>query len=163
MQTFETLQEAKDFLKENYKKGVECPCCHQYVKLYGRTINASMAYALILVSQYFDAHTDEEWLHVSNYLSDLKIPAPVKMGGDFVKLRHWGLIESAQGRREDGSKRNGYHRITEKGRRFVKRMASVPSKVFIYNDRVLGVDSKPMTIDDALGKKFNYDNLMANV
>lgn len=163
MQNFETVTEAKAFLRANYEKGTECPCCGQMVKLYGRTITSSMAYGLILVNRYFEQNPAEMWVHVANFLTDLKIPSAVKNTGDFAKLRHWGLIEGAQVKRDDGSKRNGYYRITEKGKRFVKRMASVPSKVFIFDDKVLGIGHKPMTIDDALGKKFNYDDLMKNV
>lgn len=31
---FETLEEAKQFLRENWEEGADCPCCTQKVKLW---------------------------------------------------------------------------------------------------------------------------------
>lgn len=158
-----SLEEAKEFLRENYEDGAECPCCGQFVKLYGRQVTSSMAYALILVYKYFEKHPDEEWLHVKNYLNGLNVPVALKDGGDFAKLQLWGLVKQMEGEREDGSRRNGYYKITEAGKEFVKGIRTVPTKLYLYNGKVIDIDHTPSTIQMALKKKFNYEELMKDL
>jgi len=159
-----TIQEAKQSLRANWEKGISCPCCGQFVKRYGRSITSSMAYGLILLHKYFVKNPSEEWLHVSSYFSDLNIPSPVKQGmGDFAKLKYWGFIESAPEHRDDGSPRNGYWKITESGKMFAFGEMSVPSKIFLYDSKVVGIGENMMTIRDALRKKFDYSELMNSV
>jgi hypothetical protein len=154
-----SLNTARAYVLRNRDDGVQCPCCDQYVKVYKRPINSSMAYALIIMDRYYNDHPVDEWLHVEDYLKRFSgIPAAIR--GDFHKLRYWGLIEAKQDTRDDGSKRNGFYRITEKGRQFVRDRETVPSHVLICNKEVLGFGERVITIKDALGVKFDYNELM---
>ncbi len=168
-----SLEEAKVWLREQFeKKGARCPCCQQFVKLYKRRLNASMAYVLILLYRYDQRHggarngTQDPWVHVPSYLveaSSANIRRAAAIRGDWAKLKYWGLIEELDTKREDGSKRAGYYRITERGKGFVLGNFKVPPYIFLYNEKVLDrpvAADEWITIGEALGKKFDYTELM---
>lgn len=150
-----TLEQAKDVLRENWEEGVECPCCKQFVKLYRRKITSAMAYVLFLLSTQGD-----EYIHVENWLKEKKVPASFR--GDFTKLRHWGLIETKSGIRDDGSKRIGYYKITAHGRDFVAGDVTVRPCVRIFNNELFGFEGEKINFKQALGDKFNYEELMGS-
>lgn len=149
-----TVKEAKEYLRRNFEKGARCPCCGQNVKLYKRKLTSAMAYALILIKK--SGH--KGFFHVENYLKDQDCPSSIR--GDFAKLSLFGLIERHVGKREDGSNRNGHFRITDAGMDFVSGKMSVKSHVHIYNNIVMGFSDTTITIREALGKKFDYQELM---
>jgi hypothetical protein len=159
-----TLAEAKKWLRARFGKGATCPCCNQFVKLYKRPFNKSMAYVLLLIACYFQGDPVEEWLHVPSYISEMVSDHPRRAAavrGDWAKLKFWGLIEEKPDVRADGSPRVGYWKLTSLGRQFVKRQVKVPSHVYIYNGEPLQrVVEELITIDDALGTEFNYDEIM---
>jgi hypothetical protein len=154
----ETIKEAKQFLKANYKEGTKCPCCGQSVKLYKRTITSAMAWGLII----FDKKSlTNDFYHAENIFKDVDgLPSSIR--GDFPKLRFWGLIEKYEGDRDDGSPRNGLYRITSKGKSFVRNRYSVPRHAYTYNNKLRKIEGDDITIKDALSNKFNYNQLMRN-
>lgn len=154
-----TLGYAQEWLAARMDDGVRCPCCTQFTKVYARTLTATMAYALICLHQ----HTGPEWFHAPSYLSRVARRADsTARGGDWAKLTHWGLIEEAPERREDNCPHTGYYRVTERGRRFVLGQLSVPRWAVIFDGRLLYLDDgRRTTIEEALGKRFNYAELMA--
>ena len=156
---YSTVGEAKSFLKQNLKEGAKCPCCSQYVKLYLRKLNSSMAYGLILMTRNYNNINTSEWFHLENYFKPLDIPSTLR--GDLPKLRHWGLIEAKEGEREDGNPHVGYYRVTSKGKQFVNQEITVPQRVGLYNQKFYGFDGRDISIVDALGSKFNYKELMS--
>ena len=156
-----TLGEAKKFLHDNWDVGAVCPCCTQMVKLYHRPITSSMAYALILLYKYVEASDGIiEYIHMNNYLNSLDIPFPVK-SGDNAKLRYWGLIEEKVEIRKDGSKRAGYWRVTELGKQFARGEIGVQQYARVFSSKCYGLAGEHIGIRDALGKKFNYNELMS--
>ena len=142
------------------EEGVHCPCCRQFAKVYRRALTGSMAHAAALLSRYFHQDKAEPWIHVPNYLSSLH-QGPMVRGGDWAKLRYWGIIEPQPGTREDGSGRTGYYRVTEFGHRFVKNEVTVSRRVILYNDTPLGFDGRQVTCRECLGTKFNFTGLMS--
>ena len=161
-----TLGEAKKWLRVRFGKGATCPCCNQFVKLYKRPFNKSMAYVLLLMECHFRGDVVEEWLHVPSYIAEMVSDNPRRAAavrGDWAKLKFWGLIEEKPDVRSDGSPRVGYWKLTPLGRQFVRRQAKVPSHVYIYNGEPLQRAVEDLiTIDDALGTEFNYDEIMGN-
>lgn len=159
-----SLEMAKTWLRERVEKGTACPCCHQYAKLYKRPLNKSMAFVLLLIARYFEGALPQEWLHVPSYIAEVVGDNPRRAAavrGDWAKLKLWGLIEEKPGERADGSPRVGYYRMTPLGRQFVARKVKVPSHVFIYNAEALQrVVEETVTIDDALGREFSYNEIM---
>lgn len=153
---FETLASARDRVAIGREHGMTCPCCDQYIKIYYRKLNSAMAFSLILIDRYFKGEGAEEWLHVEHYLK----ANPRIDCHDFPKLRFWGLLEVMKGQREDGSKRLGYYKITSRGRQFVRREISVPKKAIILIDNAIGFSEEMTNIVEALGSKFDYQELM---
>lgn len=147
----ETLAEAKKYLQDNFKKGISCPCCHQFVKLYPRKITSSMSKALIGMFRETKAGGGEkEWADSRNYIA---IP-------DVVKFVHWGILEAQEGQRDDGSKRVGWYKLTEKGIEFVNGRISVPMRVKLYNQKFYGFEGGEVYIYDTFKNRFDYNELM---
>jgi hypothetical protein len=141
------------------KDGGKCPCCDQYVKEYRRTITSSMGAALIYIHNYFKSKNANEWLHVPSHLSRVYGGVGVR-GGDWAKLKYWGLIEDLQDVRADGSKRVGYWKITKLGNEFVRDRATVPKYAMIYNGDCEQLFGPLISIRGVLTTRFNYDDLM---
>jgi hypothetical protein len=164
-----SLEDAKKWLRERFGKGATCPCCNQFVKLYRRPFNYSMAVVLLLMERYYRrvGVSAEEWLHVPSYITEAVAYHPrgavAIRGGDWAKMKYWGLIEEKPEVRDDGSPRAGYWRMTPLGRQFATRAAKVASHVYIYNGEPMQKTAdEQITIDDALGTHFNYADLMAD-
>jgi hypothetical protein len=163
-----TLAKAQQVLKDHALKGAICPCCRQEVRMYTREITSTMAYSLIILHRHFS--TNKDWLHVPKFLSQMSAIGSAVRGGDFAKLRYWGLLEAKQDaktekkpqeKRKDGSKRVGFYRMTEKGHQFAKGEIKVPKAALIYNRKHHGFAPGEATIQECLGKEFNYADLMA--
>lgn len=164
---FPAVAIAREFVRASAPdKGCNCPCCGQYAKLYRRSLTSAMALALVQIYHYFRQHHWKGWLHVPEHLAAQKsVPPRIAAGwhgGDWSKLRYWQLIEPQPGERQDGSPRMGYWAITELGRQFVEREMKVPKYFYIYAQTFMGLDLPYITIDEALGTTFNYDQLMGN-
>lgn len=151
-----TIEEAQDWLTERADEGADCPCCGQFVKVYKRKLYSTMAYSLLLIERFF-ASSDVSWLHVPDFLDGKGV---VARGGDFAKLSFWGLLESGEGPRHDGSSRNGMWRITPKGVDFVRGRIIVPKYIFLFNQQCLGFSEEQIHITEALGDDFDYRELM---
>jgi hypothetical protein len=157
-----TMEEARaEVMRAAEGKGTACPCCDQFVKLYKRKLNSSMAHGLLHVYRYFKM-TKSEWLHFPKFFTEKKICS----SNDGGLLRHWGLVTPMIKDRKDGSWRNGYYKLTQLGTEFVQSKVSVPKYVYLYNQNVFGFSDgqkypkEDTTIADSLGEKFNYRKLM---
>lgn len=152
----ETLEEAQGYVYALREKGVVCPCCGRFSKVYKRGITGSMARSLIALYWYFKQPDAEEWVHSHRYLTGLKLNS----ANDVALLRHWGLIEAKQEVTEDGNPRNGYHRITKAGRDWVEGKTTIPRRLVLYNQECVDFDGEPIGIERALGKRFDYQEVM---
>jgi hypothetical protein len=146
-----TLAEAQARLRDGLEEGITCPCCEQFAKIYTRKLHASMAYGLYVFYQ----ESGRAW----GFLPDT-LPFR-QLAGDFAKLRYWGLIEEDTERREDGG-HSGMWRITEVGEGWLLGRYTVFSHVRLYDSHYLGLVGKQVTLQDALGKRFRLDELMAS-
>lgn len=144
------LDVARDWTRKHAEEGVECPLCTQHVKVYKRTLNSGMARSLIQIFRVAGAG----WCHVPT-----QIGARSREEG---KLVYWGLLEESPVPRDDGG-RAGWWRLTAKGEAFVRQQITVPSHARVYNGKCLSLIGNPITIQDALGKKFNYNDLMQGI
>lgn len=142
-----TLAEARDELRALVSDGgAECPCCKRLAKVYKRRLNAGMAVSLI---QFYRAHGRDY-----GFAPDL-----FGYGNEFARLHLWGLIAEKPERRDDGG-RAGWWRITGYGEAFVLGQATAMSHALIYAARVLRFEGELITIQEALGQRFNYAELM---
>lgn len=151
----ETIDDAKIFLRANWRNpgGVLCPCCNQNVYLYDRQIYKTMAEQLIEL--YRLSRTRRGFYHIS------KLKPPKSGGGDFSKLRYWGLVEP-EPKNDDPEKRSsGNWRITQKGIDFVEERITIPKFCYTYNKKPLKLGGPDVSILDCLAKdRFRYDELM---
>lgn len=151
-QSFEetTIAEARAYVNSGLRKGVKCPCCTQYCKVYQRQIHSTMSRMLISLFRL-----GQGYHHLNDIMS-------VKNGwGDFAKLAYWGLIEEMVDTGIKDGRTTGYWRITSKGIQFVLREIPLPKYAEVYNGRLLRVIGDDVFIDQTLGHKFNYRELMA--
>lgn len=155
---FETLEEAKLFLRKNWEKGVVCPCCNHFVKRYKYAFHNGMARALIYLYQATNngiGSDNDGYINVNPYF----VSIGVKFFGYHPKLEHWRMIERMPN--TDTTKPwSGYWRITERGKQFADGNLKVAKHVYLYNKDALGFSDELIDIRDALGKKFDYDELM---
>lgn len=144
-----TLREAQDELRGMLDAGEKCPCCTQLAKVYKRKLNSGMAVSLIRMYRAAGI----AWQHIPT-----TIGARSREEG---KLRYWGLVEEETTVRRDDGGRAGFWRVTSLGSDFALGLASVPSHARIYDGRCLGLVGDPIGIRDALGERFDYEELMA--
>ena len=148
---FKTLEEAKQFIRDNFQEGSSCPCCGQFVKLYKRKLTSGMAKALINL-YYASSRSTKRYIHITD-LGHLN-------GGEFAQLQRWGLIVEQPN--EDEEKRtSGMWAITYDGMSFVEKLRTVPSHVYTYNGKTIKFSVKETNIEQALGNKFHYTELMS--
>lgn len=150
MNAKQTIQVA--LFTQNKRIGYTCECCRQFVKVYSRHFNSNMAIALLMLYK----HRDKGFVHLENLMTENGI----KRCGDASYLRHYLLIEPKKEHREDGSNRNGYYRITGLGILFCELKTTVQEIFLTFNNKCEGFEGEEITIIDALGTKFDYQNLM---
>lgn len=147
-QLFETIAQAKSYLKENHEKGVKCPCCDQMVKLYHIKLGSNMAMFLIsLVNLY---QTYNRPIHYKECKFESR---------NYPFLQHWGLAHTNISETPD-KKTSGLWMPTERGINFVNKMIKIQSTALIYNNKCFGFEGENITIEEALGNKFNYNELV---
>lgn len=145
-----TLLQIKNWLRGEAGKpgGAKCPVCEQHVQVYRRKINSGQARSLILMYRIGGL----DWIHL-----------PTQIGSrsrEEGKLAYWGLVEEEKALRPDGG-RAGYWRVTRLGELFVNNQCTVPKYARVYNQRALSLDTtERVSIKEALGTKFNYNDLM---
>lgn len=153
---FKTLEEAKSWLRKQVEEGARCPCCTQLAKIYKRRIYSTMARNLIDLYKMSLASPEVEYFHVGNF------GALASGGGDFAKFVYWGLVEEQPKDENNKAKRtSGHWKLTNKGTLWVNGLATVQSHVKLYDSRVMGFEGEQITIREALGKNFDYEELMA--
>lgn len=149
-----TIEEAKQHLRKNWEKGTECPCCGQFVKRYKRKLNSSMAEGLIVMYKSHKETSDHEWIHVTSF--DLN----AFRGGDWAKVRYWDLATEKPHEGDTSKRTSGWWKLTIKGFLFVEKKLTLPKYILLYNDKFLDFEGKNINIEESLGYKFNYQELM---
>lgn len=145
----DTLGSARAHLLANLDDGSKCPCCGQFARRYKRKLNSDMARSLILIVDEYLHEPSAGWVDIQTI--DVR-------GGDYAKLRHWGLLESRPN--DDETKRtSGLWRPTELGSQFARGVILMPSHAYIYNNTVDGFTDSTTTIREALGDAFDYAEL----
>lgn len=139
------LQDAIDFVDTRAEAGVECPCCQQFVKIYRRKLHREMATFLIrLVTRY---QLTRGWTHAR----ELDAVGTRKSSTDASYLVHWGLLER-QGR--------GEYKPTYEGIEFAMNRLRVSKYVHLRNNKPEAFSGPLISVVDALGSPFDYQELM---
>ena len=152
-------------------EGVKCPACDQFAKRYRRKLNSAISRWLIALVRLHGEGLD--WVHVAWIAAVVGGESPTTAktrpigaspigSGDYAKARYWSLIED-QPSDDESKKDSGFWRITGQGRAFVAGATSLHAKVILYNNAFEGFTGKRVTIKEALGSKFNFQDLMNGV
>ena len=155
----QTIDRAVDVLRgridSKLDDGIRCPCCDKYVKRYRRKFNASMARSLIwLVREWQAGRHTAGWIDVPN-----SAPRWLLRTNQLPTVRWWGLIERADNE-DETVKHSGWWRPTRKGELFAEHRIMIPKTAITYNGEVTGFDDELCWVDECLGVKFNYSDLM---
>jgi len=155
-----TLNEARRWLRERLRQpgAVACPCCEQIAKVYKRPLNGAMATFLIRAYRV----NGQEFFHVPTFNGEDRVTQrAMGVSGYYSMLRYWGFIEEEPTRRPDGG-RAGWWRVTDAGAAFVRMETSVQKYILLYDSRLLGFEGEEVMLPDVLGRRFNYNELMAS-
>ena len=150
-----TIGEGRAYLNSQLERGkaAKCPCCTQTVKLYRRKIIDSSAGGLI------DLYRLDK--QQPNYYHRHELKSLTNKGGEFATLKFWGIIEQMPKGKEITAKRTtGYWKITELGKAFVEKRIQLPRYVEVYNNRALRFSGDKIDVEESLGTRFNYRDLM---
>jgi len=140
-------------LRKTAKGGV-CPVCDQYVKEYPRMIDGQSAYLLIRLVLAWQREPRPYSIHELPYIQGRR------GGGDFAKLRYWGLIVGEENE-ETRKRASGIWSPTAQGIAFVMREARVPKRCYVYNGKPDSFSSDTVEVVECLGERFDYAALMA--
>ena len=151
----QTIQQAKDFLAENFDEGEDCPCCGQMVKRYKYNLFATSAMALIDLYK-LEKETGVFFHHISKFAEARKGRA---RASHFAELRFWGLAHPMD-KKTATENSSGMWRMTDLGRAFVERRTGVPKSVMVFNNKFQGLTGEIINIKQALGNKFDYEEVM---
>lgn len=139
--------------KNNADDGYPCPHCHRLIKRYTRKLNSNMALAMIALYKY----SKGEFVHLEKFLSK----HGYQRCGDASYLVYYGFLEKRKGVRADGSERNGMYKLTGRGLLFVENKITASKKFKIMYNMFEGFEGDQITIQQALGAKFNFNELMS--
>ncbi len=144
----DTLEAAKAQLTSQQSEGLNCPCCGGFYKVYERKMYGSLISALVQIAT--------EYKRINDWVDIRKISL---RGGEYAKLLYWDLIERRVN--EDSVKRfSGLWRPTVKGLLFIEGKLSVEAYALVLQNKVIGYSDKKVSVHDALGKRFDYTELM---
>jgi len=146
-----TLDEARRVVEAGAVDGIECPCCGRLAKVYRRKLHREMAIFLCLLVRR--AGPERAWVHVRDVLKGTRTAQKASTDGAY--LVHWSLIEA-----KPGEHSAGMYRPTAMGASFVEGGLKVSSHVHLFNNEPVGFSETLVSIRDALGSKFDYDELM---
>ena len=135
------------------KDGGYCPCCQRWGKIYRRNLNASMARQLMWLVQAPDR--GDGWVHVPS-----SAPTWMLRTHQLPTLHLWGLVEGA----DSGTKlaSSGLWKPTPEGVLFAQNKITVKKYVYVYNNTVMDSEGEDISVVDALGDKYNYQEITAN-
>ena len=147
----ETIEQGKIHVQQGLSDGVTCPCCQQHCQKYDRHLYSDPVAALCRLYRLTGGEPG-----IFKHMRD--IGTPKTGGGDFSKLRHWGLISAAPKELHNNpkTKTSGMWALTEKGRLFVDGAILLPRKCMVFNNHNYGFIGDQISVLDALKEDFDY-------
>lgn len=165
------LAEVKKHIEDNAKDGVRCPACGRYCKVYQYHLHSSMVECLIGLVRAYKRKLEKYsklpemppggvWVHVRSV--SVRGGNATNRGGHLAKGQHWGLVEPKPNDEDPTKRSSGYWRPTQLAMDFVNDLTELPKYVLLYQNEVQGLAPKTIGIKEALGKRINYEELMAS-
>ena len=154
----DTIEQEKQRLRQEWRKGTVCNCCGQLVKLYKRKLDSAMVFGLIEIYRIHREKGNRDWLHIPTEFTNRQIN---NSNAQISKLKYWGLIYEKPNNENSSKRTSGYWRISGVGIQFIFKKILMPKYVYIFNQKQYGMsDDIMVNISTCLGKKFNYEELM---
>jgi hypothetical protein len=148
--------------------GTDCPCCTRHARRQHRAFGCGPARWLIELIYLSD---EGQAIHTGEILKALK--GNNVSGSDATSiLPLYGLIEGAEdpkaavnppppsSRSHAKGRTSGFWRSTKLGRAFALDKVKVPERIVTCLGVPEAFEGDPISIKEALGKKFNYDEIM---
>ena len=157
---FETMAEAKEYLHDNWKKGVRCPCCGQLVKLYKYKLDASKAVGMISAYKLDKKYRGESFHLTRDFANVLKKNANAL---HYTKMQYYDFLRPDTSKEDPSKKGSGWWYVTKKGKDFVEGRIRVPAVFYVYDGKCIGFGKETVNVREALAEKFDYEQLMAEV
>jgi hypothetical protein len=133
--------------------GSHCPVCDRWGRIYGRSINETMAKSLVWLCQ---APADNlGWIDVPS-----TAPRWLVRSNQLPTLKWWGLVEREPRSEDSDAKYSGMWRPTDLGKDFVHSGVRVPKKVFTYNNVVEGHSTETVSLPECFKEYFSYTEVM---
>lgn len=127
-------------------RGGCCPVCGQFGKIYKTRLRAT----LVLGLKWMADHAGKDgWVNVQS-----SGPRWMLRGKTYSLLTHWGFVES-------GGAKSGHWRVTPLGRDFINGQVLAPEAVYIYDNKLMAVSEKTVTLRQSLEIQFDFDELMS--
>lgn len=154
MEMKDLIELRKEFIEHIRENGVKCPVCDRFAKIYRRKLNSTMVRGLIWL--YHEGGKDQRL-----YVNFSQMPPFLLKSNQLASNRWWNLVERKPND-DPKVKHSGMWRLTILGTNFVRGFATVRSHIWHYNSEALGFDGEYINIQTALGKHFNYSEMMAD-
>ncbi len=140
------MSDARAHIERHVFEGVACPCCDSHVEVYQRWLYPPMAAVLVwLVGRFSE---DQRWY----FTSELPVVQGRPGGGDFAKLRHWGLIV------RDG--RHSRWMPTKLARQWVHGRVWVWGWIHEFKEQRVGNSTSMISVHGALGDHYDRTALL---
>ncbi len=132
-----------------------CPTCGQLCAEYRRKLNKEMARFIILIVRRYER--TKNWVHVREVLN-----SDTFASSNGTMLAHWGmLVHKPKDPKDKKHKTSGYWKPTQLAIDFVHGRVTVPAYIKIYDGTVTEHSAEQISIREALGVEFNYEELMS--
>lgn len=151
-----SLAQARREMEAELEEGTTCPCCERWIKVYKRNLNSTMARALVWIAQEHNLNGD--WVDVPSLGPDWLIRS-----NQHTTLAWWKLLVRKQVDPLQDQKHSGLWKPTRRGLLFCNRQIAVPKTVYTLNGEPVEFSDEQVYIDDFLGTKFSYSEVMAGV
>jgi len=150
----QTIEDAQQYIWQHRRRGVACPCCDRVCKVYKRTVTGGMARWLIELVKLW-RKTGGRWVDITQ-----KPMTDYHRSGDYGKLVYWGLCEPKPNTDRRKTRRSGLWRPTELGVAFVSDQKPIARYCHVYLNKPIAFSGPDVTIQQALGTKFSYADVM---
>ena len=133
-------------------EGGHCPVCDRWGKLNKFTLNQTLVRMLLAIYYRGSNEGDGDgWLDMPRLRDHL-----IHRTNQYSKLAYWNLIERHP-------TKSGLWRTTKLGEQFLKKSATVPAHVWVYNTAVHSVSQEQVYINEVFETGFDYESAMSDI
>jgi len=147
------VREARDLIFAGCIDGTRCPCCTQFVKLYGRPLTGSLGYCLkwlVRAVSGLPVETGPRGLVVGTYTGEDEVwvdarrsaPDSVMREKHYASLAYWRLVDVRP---------EGWVRPTVLGIAFACGAEEIPNRAYVFLGRVVAYSDVFVGFTEATG------------